>query len=137
MNLSFSDCFKHASYQVKISPNGHYVANALDTRLVIRDHNNNLNIVMVYETVKPIDYVEWSPCSEYILSCNYESGRIDIRSTINTSWHGVIKEGRVGIVKVKWSFDSAKIYYTTEFKVTKAKKKEKRKQSSCIERLLF
>ncbi|KAI8088518.1 hypothetical protein BDF21DRAFT_358265 [Thamnidium elegans] len=117
MNLSYSNLYKHASYQAKISPNGHYVANGLDNRLVIRDHSDELTVLMVYETPKPIDYIEWSPNSEYILTCNYEAGRIDIRSTIDTNWHGIIKEGRISMTKVSWSFDSKKVLYITELKL--------------------
>lgn len=121
MNLSYSNLYKHAAYQAKISPNGHYIANGLDNRLVIRDHSKDLTVLMVYETPKPIDYVAWSPNSEYVLTCNYEAGRIDIRSTIDTNWHGIIKEGRISMTKVSWSFDSKKVLYITELKVKQKK----------------
>jgi hypothetical protein len=117
MNLVYSNLYKHASYQAKISPNGHFIANAIDKRLVIRQHTKDLTVIMVHESSKPIDYIEWAPSSEYILSCNYEAGRIDVRSIADTNWHGIIRDGRISMSRVMWTFDSKNILYTTNFKV--------------------
>jgi WD40 repeat protein len=117
MNLEYSNLYKHKYNQVNISPNGNYLANSLDNRLVIRDHGTGLTILMVYESMKPIDYIEWAPNSEYILSVNYEFSRIDIWSTLDINFRATIKDSRMAIVKVKWSPDSKNIMYTVDMKV--------------------
>ncbi|KAG2200729.1 hypothetical protein INT47_002773 [Mucor saturninus] len=117
MNLVYSNLYKHDGCQAKISPDGLFVANVQENRLIIRQHNQGLTIHMVHLLKNPIDYIEWSPNSEYILSCNYEGGRIHVRSLADKNWHGVIKEDRAAMAKAMWTADSKNILYTTELKL--------------------
>jgi hypothetical protein len=118
LTLLYSNLYKHAACQIKVSPDLQYIANAVDSRLVIREHSQDLTILMVYESIKPIDYIEWAPNSEYILAVNYEHARVDIWSTMDTNWHGIFKDPRIEfMVKLKWSSDSKNIIYTSDLKV--------------------
>lgn len=117
MNLEYSNLYKHKFHQVKISPNGHYLANSVDNRLVIREYGRELDILMVYNTIKPIEYIAWSPNSEYILTVNYEFSRIDIWSTTNVNFRMTIKDPRMTMVTAKWSPNSKNILYTVDMKV--------------------
>lgn len=117
MNLEYSNLFKHASFQAKISPNGIYVANALENKLIIRQHTKDLTVIMVHMSSNPIDYIEWSPDSEYIVSCNYEAGRAEVRSMADKNWRAIIREGRMSMLRVMWTGDSKNILYTTDLRV--------------------
>lgn len=101
---------------MKISPNAQYVANAVDSRLVIRDHVKDLSILMVYQSAaSTLDYIEWSPSSEYILAVDTSQSRIDVWSTLDSHWHAVFKDPRIETIqKVTWSSDSQHILYTAD-----------------------
>ncbi|KAI7901295.1 uncharacterized protein BX663DRAFT_514043 [Cokeromyces recurvatus] len=115
--FSYSNLYKHSKFQCKISPNNHYVANAIENRLVIRAHGQDLTVVQVNETRQPIDYLLWSPTSDYILTTNFEKSRIDVRSVIDPKWHGVITDERYPFIKIKWSPDSKNILCISELKL--------------------
>ncbi|KAG1055180.1 hypothetical protein G6F46_003331 [Rhizopus delemar] len=109
MNLSFSNLCAQANYQAKISPNAQYVANATANRIVIRRSSMDLSIVNVFECLKPIDYIQWSPNSECILAANYESSRIEVHSIIDPKWTATIKDLAFPFASVQWTVDSKNI----------------------------
>ncbi|KAI9476565.1 MAG: WD40-repeat-containing domain protein [Benjaminiella poitrasii] len=117
IKFSYSNLYKHSRFQCKISPNDHYVANVVENRLVIRAHGQELTVVQVNEARLPIDYILWSPTSDYILTINYAKSRIDIRSVIDPKWHGVITDERYPFVKVQWSSDSKNVLCISELKL--------------------
>lgn len=121
LTLQYSNLYQHGANQVKISPNAQYVANAVDSRLVIRDHVKDLSILMVYQSAaSTLDYIEWSPSSEYILAVDTSQSRIDVWSTLDSHWHAVFKDPRIETIqKVKWSSDSQHILYTADLNVRK------------------
>lgn len=117
MKLTYSYIYKHSHYQCKSSPNNYYVANAVENRLVIRRQDPEMTVLQVYDSKRPIDYIQWSPNSEYIFTINYEQSRVIIRSTSDPKWHGSITDEGFPIVRVKWSFDSKNILCISELKV--------------------
>lgn len=76
-----------------------------------------MTVLQVYDSKRPIDYIQWSPNSEYIFTINYEQSRVIIRSTSDPKWHGSITDEGFPIVRVKWSFDSKNILCISELKV--------------------
>ncbi|KAI8091051.1 uncharacterized protein B0P05DRAFT_528559 [Gilbertella persicaria] len=117
MKLVYSNLYKHSQYQSKISPNNYYVANAVDDRLVIRRQDRHLQVLQVHETRSPIDYIQWAPNSEHILTVNYQKSRVYIRSLTDPKWQGSIVERRFPIVRVRWSPDSKSILCISELKL--------------------
>ncbi|RCH79368.1 WD repeat-containing protein wrap73, partial [Rhizopus stolonifer] len=114
MKLVYSNLYKHSQYQSKISPNNYYVANAVDDRLVIRRQDRHLQVLQVHETRSPIDYIQWAPNSEHILTVNYQKSRVYIRSLTDPKWQGSIVERRFPIVRVRWSPDSKSIEFSPD-----------------------
>lgn len=117
MNFLYSNLYKHSQYQCKISPNNYHVANAVDNRLVIRRNDNELTVLQVHETRRPIDYIQWAPDSQHILCVNYENCRVDVRSITDSKWQGSISDKAYPFVRVKWSPDSKSIICVSDFKV--------------------
>jgi hypothetical protein len=117
MKLTYSYMYKHSQYQCKISPNNYYVANAADNRLVIRRQGQEMSVLQVYDSKRPIDYIQWSPNSEHIFSTNYKQSRVNVRSVSDPKWHGSITDEGFPIVRVKWSFDSKNILCISGLKV--------------------
>ncbi|KAI8988936.1 hypothetical protein BDB01DRAFT_783669 [Pilobolus umbonatus] len=108
MDPVYSNLYKH-SCQPKISPNGAYVANAVENRLVIRSHGEDLEVLTVYEGPGEIDFIQWSADSHYILAVNYTRSRIDVRSMQDSQWHCIIKDPGFPLSHVKWGPDSQSI----------------------------
>lgn len=119
MKLSFSNLCTHSFYQVKISPNAHYVANVIGNRVVIRRLERNLSIVHVFENAKTINYMQWSPNSECILTINYDISKIQIHSVKDRKWTATIRDPVYPIASVQWTSDSKSIMCTTEMGVRK------------------
>ncbi|KAG2210736.1 hypothetical protein INT46_008558 [Mucor plumbeus] len=117
MNFLYSNLYKHSQYQCKISPNNYYVANAVDNRLVIRRNDNELTVLQVHETRRPIDYIQWAPDSQHILCVNYENCRVDVRSITDSKWQGSISDKAYPFVRVRWSPDSKNIICVSDFKL--------------------
>ncbi|CEP09942.1 hypothetical protein [Parasitella parasitica] len=109
MRFLYSNLYKHSYYQSKISPNNYYVANVVDNRLVLRRNDQELTVLQVHETRRPIDYIQWAPDSQHILCVNYENCRIDVRSASDSTWQASISDKTFPFVRVKWSPDSKNI----------------------------
>ncbi|CAO3643055.1 unnamed protein product [Cunninghamella echinulata] len=117
MELTYSQLYKHSSYQCKISPDCKYVANTTETRLVIRDHSQDMIVMHVYETNYTIDIMSWSPDSQYILTMNREHAIVNIWSINDTNWKTTLLDKRFGMEHIWWSPDSSSVLITTELKL--------------------
>ncbi|KAG0191222.1 WD repeat-containing protein wrap73 [Apophysomyces sp. BC1034] len=119
MNFNcYSDLYKHTSYQCKASPNCNYIANIVDSRLVIRSLSADLTILHVYACAHPINYVEWSPDSRFILTANFKRSLVEVWSVEDTHWKGVITDPSFGIATVRWSPDACSILCVDSYKVS-------------------
>lgn len=116
MNPFYSNLYKHTCTP-RISPNSLYVANAVDNRLVIRSHGDDLEVLHVYECPRQIQYIQWSADSHYILSVNYVHSRIDIRSLEDSKWHYIIKDPGFPIIRVRWGPDSQHVICLSELNI--------------------
>ncbi|EIE90508.1 hypothetical protein RO3G_15219 [Rhizopus delemar RA 99-880] len=77
----------------------------------------DLSIVNVFECLKPIDYIQWSPNSECILAANYESSRIEVHSIIDPKWTATIKDLAFPFASVQWTVDSKNIISVSQMNV--------------------
>ncbi|ORE05223.1 YVTN repeat-like/Quino protein amine dehydrogenase [Rhizopus microsporus var. microsporus] len=114
MKITFSNLCSHAFHQVKISPDGQYVANAVANRLVIRRSGEELPAIHVFECSRPINYIQWSPNSECILAVNYEFSRIEVHSIMDPKWTAHIRDPSFPIALAQWTADSKSILCTAE-----------------------
>lgn len=55
--MNFSDLFKQSNHICEFSPNGKYLANVVQFRLIIRDLNS-LEILNMYTCLDTINYIE-------------------------------------------------------------------------------
>lgn len=117
MKINYSSLYKHLKFQCKISPNNHYVANIVENRLVIRRHELDLTVKEVYTAQQTLDYLQWSPDSEYVLVVSYEKSRIEVRSMTDPKWKGVIYDEGFPFVRVVWSPDSKNILCFSDLNV--------------------
>ncbi|KAM8927069.1 WD repeat-containing protein WRAP73 isoform 2-T2 [Pelodytes ibericus] len=112
--MDFSEGFKVSNQLGRFSPNGRYLASAVQYRLVIRD-TNTLQIAQLYTCLDQIQHLEWSSDSMFILCAMYKRGIVQVWSLEQPDWHCKIDEGSAGLVSSCWSPDGRHILNTTEF----------------------
>ncbi|KAI8062693.1 hypothetical protein BC940DRAFT_308137 [Gongronella butleri] len=117
MNITFSHLYKHTGYHTRISPDGNYVANVVDSRLVIRDHSQQLVVMHVFETEGVIDQMAWSPDSQFIATLCCERARAHIYSISDTSWKVTLADRRFGMQHMWWTPDSCAILISSELEL--------------------
>ncbi|XP_078442429.1 transducin/WD40 repeat-like superfamily protein [Wolffia australiana] len=98
------------------SPNGRFLAIAVDYRLVIRDVAS-LKVVVLFSCVDKISNIEWAFDSEYVLCVLYKRPMVQVWSLSRPEWTCKIDEGPAGISSARWSPDSRHILTTSDFQL--------------------
>jgi len=114
--MDFTELYKQTSNLCIFSPNGLYIAIAVQHRLVIRDAES-LQIVQLFSCIDNIQAIEWSQDSEYILCASYKLGVIQVWSLSDQEWTAKINEGVVGLTRVQWAPDGRHIISFSDFKI--------------------
>jgi len=114
--MNFSEPIKLHNSQMKWSECGHLLATASGPRLTIWDAAN-LEVLQVFTTKESVDYMEFSPDSNFILAAHYKSAEINLFAVNSPEWNGRISEGLAGLIKTEWSADSRYIITVPEFSV--------------------
>ncbi|XP_022100629.1 WD repeat-containing protein WRAP73-like isoform X1 [Acanthaster planci] len=112
--MNFSEPFKQSSHLCKFSPNGKYLANILQYRLIVRDVQS-LQILQLYTCLDTVQHMEWSSDSAFILCGMFKRGIIQVWSLEQPEWTCKIDEGSAGLIAVRWSPDGRHILTTAEF----------------------
>ncbi|KAI6696156.1 hypothetical protein NL676_016275 [Syzygium grande] len=113
--MEFTEAYKQSG-PCCFSPNGRFVAVAVDYRLVIRD-TMLLKVVQLFSCLDKISYIEWALDSEYILCGLYKRPMIQAWSLVQPEWTCKIDEGPAGIAYARWSPDSRHILTTSDFQL--------------------
>lgn len=112
--MNFSDLFKQNGHLCRFSPDGNYLANVAQYRLVVRDIKT-LQIVQLYTCLDAIQQIEWSSDSRFILCGMYKRGMVQVWSLEQPEWTCKIDEGSAGLKAVRWSPDGRHILTTADF----------------------
>lgn len=113
--MEFTDAYKQSG-SCCFSPNGRYIAAAVDYRLVIRD-TISFKVVQLFSCLDKISYIQWALDSEYILCGLYKRPTIQVWSLTQPEWTCKIDEGPAGIAHARWSPDSRHILTTSDFQL--------------------
>ncbi len=114
--MDFTELYKQTGNVCSFSPNGLYLATAVQYRLVIRDADS-LQILHLYNGSDTIQDIIWSPDSEYLLSAHYKLGNIQVWSLKNENWTAKMEEGLAGCTKVIWAPDARHLLSFSDFDV--------------------
>jgi hypothetical protein len=90
------------------SPNGRYLATAVDFRLVVRDVDT-LNVVHLFSCLDKIQHIEWAADSDYLLCGLYRRAMVQAWSVQQPDWTCKIDEGPAGIAHARWTPDGRQI----------------------------
>lgn len=114
--MNFSEQFKQNNYFCRFSPDGMYIANCVQYRLIVREVKT-LQIVQLFTNLDAVQYMEWSSDSAYILCGMYKRSLIQVWSLEQPDWRCKIDEGSAGLTAVRWSPDARHILSTAEFQI--------------------
>ena len=79
--MNFSEAFQQTKYLVQFSPDGRFLASCSQYRLVIRD-TSTLQIVNLQTCLDPVQSIQWSPDSLFILCAMFKRGIVQVSQRI-------------------------------------------------------
>ncbi|KND00317.1 uncharacterized protein SPPG_04641 [Spizellomyces punctatus DAOM BR117] len=114
--MDFTELYKQSLNLCHFSPNGLYLATAVQHRLVIRDAES-LQILHLFACTDNIQHVSWSPDSELVLCASFKLGILQVWSIKDEEWTAKIEEGVSGLVDVKWAPDARHLLSFSDFQL--------------------
>ncbi|CAL1547065.1 unnamed protein product [Lymnaea stagnalis] len=112
--MNFSELFRQSTQLCQFSPDGKFLASAVDYRLIIRDVET-LQIQHLFSCLDAIQHIQWSADSQFILCGMFKRGLVQVWSIEVPDWHCKIDEGSAGLSAVTWSPDGRHILTTADF----------------------
>mmetsp|Transcript_30164 Transcript_30164/g.39737 ORF Transcript_30164/g.39737 Transcript_30164/m.39737 type:complete len:508 (-) Transcript_30164:107-1630(-) len=112
--ITFSQQLKHSGGHVQFSPNGKYIAAALDKRVVIRNPVT-LDVIAHHSCIDNVTALQWAPNSELFLCASSKKSVVQVFSVSDAEWHCRVKEGLAGLTSVHWAPDSLHILTFSDF----------------------
>lgn len=114
--MDFTELYKQSSNLCRFSPNGLYLATAVQFRLVIRDAET-LQILHLFACTDTVQHVSWSPDSELVCCASFKLGVVQVWSVKDEEWTGKIEEGVTGCVGIVWAPDARHLLSFSDFQV--------------------
>lgn len=114
--MDFTELYKQSSNLCRFSPNGAYLATAVQYRLVIRDAET-LQILHLFSCIDAISDVQWAPDSDLIFATSNKLGCIQVFSLRDPNWTAKMEEGLSGLVAARWAPDARHILAFSDFQV--------------------
>ncbi|KAJ3275834.1 WD repeat-containing protein wrap73 [Terramyces sp. JEL0728] len=114
----FTEIFKQTDRLCRFSPNGEYIATAVQQRLVVREAHS-LQILSLFNCNDQIQEIQWAKDSDLLLVGSYKQAKFQIWSLHDEKWTANIEEGVVGCVKLMWAPDARHLRITIWSLITK------------------
>jgi WD40 repeat protein len=114
--MDFSEAYRISSIPPAFSPDGKYIATAVEYRLVIREVES-LRVVQLYSCLDKIHHMEWSCTSTYVLCLLKDRGIVQVWSVDDPDWTCKIDDGPAGIQHASWSSDGQSIIVIADFQI--------------------
>ena len=116
MSLDFSETYKRTGPTPVFSPDGRFLATAVEYRLVIRDAET-LTVTSISSCMDRIHKIEWHPDSDHILCACYKRGVVQCFQVSDEHWTCLIDEGPAGCVHARWSPKGTHVLTVADFNV--------------------
>ncbi|KAJ3172057.1 WD repeat-containing protein wrap73 [Geranomyces variabilis] len=114
--MDFTELYKQSSNLCRFSPDGLFLATAVQYRVVIRDAET-LQILHLFTCTDTVQFIEWSPDSELVCCASFKLGAIQVWSVRNEDWTAKIEEGVAGCVGVRWTPDSRHLLSFSDYEL--------------------
>ncbi|KAJ3258145.1 WD repeat-containing protein wrap73 [Boothiomyces macroporosus] len=112
----FTEIFKQTDRLCRFSPNGEYIATAVQQRLVVREAHS-LQILSLFNCNDLIQEVQWAKDSDLLLVGSYKQAKFQIWSLHDEKWTANVEEGIVGCVKLIWAPDARHVLSFSDYQV--------------------
>ncbi|KAJ2609658.1 hypothetical protein H4S08_003957 [Coemansia sp. RSA 1365] len=116
--MEFSDLYKQSNAALaKFSPDGQYIAVAVEHRLIVRDSENPKRIHRVFGSTYSAPFIQevaWSYNSQLVLTASYTSNRVDVWSIEDETWRCAITDEVARIERALWAPDSRHVLTFSE-----------------------
>lgn len=116
MSLDFSEVYRCSGPTPAFSPNGRYLATAVEFRLVVRDVDT-LNVVQLFSCLDAIQEIQWASDSNYVLCGLYKRAMVQAWCVDQPDWTCKIDEGPAGIAHARWTPDGRQIITVADFNI--------------------
>ncbi|KAJ3294247.1 WD repeat-containing protein wrap73 [Borealophlyctis nickersoniae] len=114
--MDFTELYKQSHSLCKFSPNGLYLATAVQFRVVIRD-SETLQILHLFTCTDHVQQVAWAPDSDLVLCASFKLGLIQVFSLRDEGWTAKIDEGVAGCTAVEWTPDARHLLSFSDFQL--------------------
>jgi len=116
MSLDFSEVYRCSGPPPTFSPDGRFLATAVDFRLVVRDVET-LSVAALFSCLDRITHIEWAADSDRVLCALYPRAMLQAWSLSMPAWTCKIDEGPAGITHARWTPDACQIITVAEFSI--------------------
>ena len=114
--MDFSESYKFSGPQPALSPDGSYIAAAVDGRLTVRN-SVTTQVTQIYSCLDKIAQIAWCPNSVYILCGLVKRSIVQVWSIHEPEWTCKIDEGLAGAERVCWSPDGLHVLVIADFQI--------------------
>lgn len=111
-----NEIFRINNHLCRYSSDGRFLAFAFQGNLVIKN-TGTYDTFLSFPFVDIIEYIEWSPDSEYILCASFKKAIVQVFAIYYADWKCKLTEGSAGLEQVTWSPDSRHIITTGDFNI--------------------
>lgn len=114
--MDFSESYKFSGPQPAVSPDGNYIAAAVESRLIIRNAVTT-QVTQIYSCLDKISQIAWCPKSVYVLCGLVKRSIVQVWSVHEPDWTCKIDEGIAGAERVCWSPDGLHVLVVADFQI--------------------
>lgn len=93
--MDFSEAYQFTGPTPVFSPDGKYVASAVESKCIIRD-SETLIIYHMFSCMDGIKYIEWSPTGQHILCALYSRAVVQVWDINDPAWTCKVDGGPAG-----------------------------------------
>mmetsp|Transcript_17342 Transcript_17342/g.33382 ORF Transcript_17342/g.33382 Transcript_17342/m.33382 type:complete len:435 (-) Transcript_17342:1765-3069(-) len=116
MSLDFSEVYRCSGPKPVFSPNGRFLASAVEFRLVVRDVDT-LHVVHLFACLDTVEDIQWASDSNYVLCGLYKRAMVQAWCMDQPDWTCKIDEGPAGISHARWTPDGRQIITVADFNI--------------------
>eukprot|EP00892_Ulva_mutabilis_P008080 jgi/Ulvmu1/5644/UM231_0007.1 len=112
--MDFSEAYQYNGPTPAFSPDGKFVAAAVESKCIIRD-SETLIIYHMFSCMDGVKHIEWSPTGRHVLCALQSRAVAQVWDTDDPKWTCKIDGGPAGLARAMWSATGKDILTIAEF----------------------
>jgi hypothetical protein len=97
--MDFSEAYQYSGQSPAFSPDGKFIACAVDARCVVRDAET-LIVYHMFSCLDKVKRIEWCPDGRHIMCAMYTRASIQLWCIDDSSWACKLDEGPAGALEM-------------------------------------